>query len=196
MRKKIPEIIIKTAEDIHGHMSPGLMTGFKMILFGLDQISITPKDKVIIISESVRCLQDAAFCISSFLIQENKWRVYPKTYDVGKISIQIHKNYDRHSGNGELLRVVIDPDKVKSYTLFYNWLYQMEKKKAPLEELLNDINRAPDEEIFKVLPFSGKMTDLCHMMNKKLIKCPKCGEQTEKATFVGEICRICAYFED
>lgn len=195
MRKKIPEQIIKTAEDIHGHMSPGLATGFKIILFGLNQITITPQDKIVIVSENVRCLQDAAFSTSNFLIQTNNWRIYPKTYDVGKMSIQIYKNYDRHTGNGELFRVVIEPEKVKPYPYFYNWLYQLEKEKAPMDKLLEDIYRAPDEEIFKILPFSGKMTDLCHMMNKNLVQCPECGEFTEKATFLEDKCRICAYFE-
>jgi len=194
MRKKIPEQITKRAEDIHTHMSPGLATGFKIILYGLDQIRITSKDKIVIVSENVRCLQDAAFSISSYLIQENNWRVYPKVYDVGKMSIQIHKNVDRHKPGGELFRVVIDPNKVKTYPFFYNWLYQQEKEKAPMDKLLEDIYRAPDEEIFKILPFSGQMTDLCHMMNKNLIECPECGEYTEKATFIGDVCRICAYF--
>ena len=195
MRKKLPEQITKIAEDIHGHMSPGLATGFKIILFGLNQLSITPQDKIVIVSESVRCLQDAAFSISNYLIQTNKWRIYPKTYDVGKVSIQIFKNYDKHTGGGDIFRVVIDPEKVKPYPLFYNWLYQLEREKAPMDKLLEDINRAPDEEIFKILPFSGKMTDLCHMMNKNLVQCPQCGEFTEKATFLGDKCRICAYFE-
>ena len=196
MRKKLPEQITKIAEDIHGHMSPGLATGFKIILFGLNQLSITPQDKIVIVSESVRCLQDAAFSISNYLIQTNKWRIYPKTYDVGKVSIQIFKNYDKHTGGGDIFRVVIDPEKVKPYPLFYNWLYQLEREKAPMGKLLEDINRAPDEEIFKILPFSGKMTDLCHMMNKNLVQCPQCGEFTEKATFLGDKCRICAYFEN
>ena len=195
MRKKIPEEILKTVEDIHGHMSPGLASGFKIILFGLDHISITPQDKIIIVSESVRCLQDAAFAISNFLIKENNWRVYPKTYDVGKVSIQIHKNYERHSGEGELMRIIIDRNEVKAYPLFYNWLYQLEQKKTPLKDLLAEIERVDDEKIFKILPFSGEMTDLCHIMNKNLVKCPKCGEYTEKATFLGEQCRICAYFK-
>ncbi len=146
-------------------------------------------------SENVRCLQDAAFSISTYLIQTNKWRIYPKTYDVGKVSIQIFKNYNRHTGSGELFRVVIDPEKVKAYPLFYKWLYQLEREKAPMDKLIKDINRAPDEEIFKILPFSGKMTDLCHLMNKNLIQCPHCGEFTEKATFLENKCRICAYFE-
>ncbi len=195
MRKKIPEKILRMAEDIHGHMSPGLITGFKMILFGLDQISITPQDKIVIVSESVRCLQDAAFSISNYLIQENKWRIYPKTYDVGKLSLQILKNYDKDTGGGELLRIIIDPEKVKPYPLFFNWLYQLEREKAPMDELLADIHRAKDEEIFKILPFSGKMTDFCHSMNKNLVQCPECGEFTEKTTFLGDKCRICAYFE-
>ncbi|MBN2156630.1 MAG: hypothetical protein JW776_11360 [Candidatus Lokiarchaeota archaeon] len=195
IRKKIPDEIIKTAIDIHGHMSPGLATGFKLILYALDQIIITPQDKVIIVSESVRCLQDAAFSISSYLNQKNKWRIYPKTYDVGKLSIQIHKNYDKHTESGELFRVVIEPHKVKSYPFFYNWLYQQEQEKTPLDQLVNEINSAPDEEIFKILPFSGKMTDLCHIMNKNLVVCPDCGEFTEKATLIKNKCRICAYFE-
>ncbi len=195
MRKKIPKDIIKIAEDIHGHMSPGLFTGFKIILYGLDQITITPQDKIVLVSESVRCLQDAAFAVTNYLINENQWRIYPRTYDVGKISVQIHKNYDRHKGKGELMRIIIDRERVKPYPLFYNWLYQLERKKAPLNELLMDIERAPDETIFKILPFSGEMTDLCHMMNKNLVKCPNCGEFTEKATFLGDQCRICAYFK-
>jgi formylmethanofuran dehydrogenase subunit E len=196
MRKKIPEHVVRTAEDIHGHMSPGLAAGFKMILFGLDQISISPQDKIVIVSESVRCLQDASFSVCSYLIQENNWRIYPKTYDVGKVSIQILKNYNKHSNSGELYRVVISPEKVRPYPLFYNWLYQLEREKAPIDKLLEDIYRAPDEEIFKIRPFSGKMTDLCHMTNKNLVQCPQCGEFTEKATFIGDICRICAYFEE
>jgi formylmethanofuran dehydrogenase subunit E len=195
MRQNVPELIIRTAEDIHGHMSPGLATGFKMILFGLDQISISSQDKIVIVSESVRCLQDAAFSICVYLNQKNQWRVYPKTYDVGKMSIQIHKNHDKHTGGGQLFRVVIDPENTKPYPLFYNWLYQFEREKVPMEDLLMDIYRAPDEKIFKILPFSGKMTDLCHIMNKNLEICPKCGEYTEKSTFFGEICRICAYFK-
>ena len=195
MRKTIPKHVIKTAEDIHGHMSPGLAAGFKMILFGLDQITITPQDKIVVVSENVRCLQDAAFSICKFLIVNNQWRVYPKTFDVGKMSIQIHKNFDKHSQEGQLFRIVIDPEKVRPYPLFYNWLYQLEREKAPMDELLGDIYKAPDEEIFKVLPFSGKMTDLCHLTNKNLVQCPECGEYTEKSTFLGETCRICAYFE-
>jgi len=195
LRKKLPEEILKTVKDIHGHMSPGLATGFKLVLYGLNHLHIASSDKIILVSESVRCLQDVVFTISSYLIKENHWRIYPKIYDVGKVSIQILKNYDKHTNEGQIFRVVIDPEQVKGFPLFFNWLYQQEREKAPLDQLLNDIHRAPDEQIFKILPFTGKMTDLCHMMNKNLVQCPECGEFTEKATFVNQKCRICAYFE-
>jgi formylmethanofuran dehydrogenase subunit E len=71
----------------------------------------------------------------------------------------------------------------------------LEKEKAPMNKLLEDIYLAPDEEIFEIKPFTGKMTDFCHMTTKNLVQCPQCGEFTEKATFFGDICRICAYFK-
>lgn len=223
MRKEIPKEIIDMASDIHGHMSPGLTAGLKMLLYGLEQIEITSEDKVIIVSESVRCLQDANFAVCNYLIKENNWRIYARAFDVGKFSIQIlknfrkergkhkheHKNHSGHSNDHdndndtprkmELFRVVLNPEKVKEYPMFWKWAYQQEKKKAPLKELIADIARAVDEDIFKIIPFSGQMNEFCHVVNKDLIKCPECGESVEKITTIErdgtKICRVCAFFK-
>lgn len=215
MRKNIPKEIVDMASDIHGHISPGLTAGLKMLLYGLEQIEITPEDKVIVVSESVRCLQDANFAVCHYLINENNWRIYSRTYDVGKFSIQILKNFRKqrgkhkkgnHDNHGnqdkrkmELFRVVLNPEKVKEYPMFWKWAYQQEKKKAPLKELVADISRAIDEDIFEVIPFSGQMNEFCHVVNKDLIKCPKCGESVERITAVDQegkkICRVCAFFK-
>jgi formylmethanofuran dehydrogenase subunit E len=201
LRKQFPESAIKIAEDIHGHMSPGILTGFKMILYGLSKIDITPQDKIIITSENVRCLQDALFSLTHYLINENGWRIYPKVYDVGKLSIQIGKNV--HKGipqkNGTIFRVIIKEKVAKNYPFFYKWLYQQEKEKTPMDILLKDIKSAPDEQVFEIVPFSGKMLDFCHISSKNLVQCPICNESVEKMTLIEKdgqlICRVCAFFE-
>lgn len=218
LRKNIPKEIIDMATDIHGHISPGLTAGIKMILFGLEQIEITPNDKVFIVSESVRCLQDACFTVAHYLIDKFGWRIYSRSFDVGKFSIQILKNYDKHKHEKKhqegksheeglkklkmeekLYRVILNEDIVKQHKYYSNWLYQQEKEKQPLELLLNDINTPKDEDVFQIKPFSATMTEYCHLSNKNLVRCPECGEMTEKITMLDInnklICRVCGFFE-
>lgn len=218
LRKNVPKEIMDMAADIHGHMSPGLTAGIKMVLYGLEQIEITPKDKVFIVSESVRCLQDACFTVSHYLINKFGWRVYSRSFDVGKFSIQILKNYDKHIHEKphkeeksklheknkpdleeKLFRVILNENVVKQHKYYSNWLYQQEKEKQPLDLLIKEINTPKDEEVFQIKPFSATMTEYCHLSNKHLIRCPECGEMTEKITMLDvagkTICRVCGFFE-
>ena len=197
---KTPDEILAIMKDIHEHLAPGLILGIKMILFGLKQISIIPEDRILITSESVRCLQDANFALCNYLNQENNWRVYPKVHDVGKLAIQINKNQFRKYNGSDFVnfRVVLNPEKLKQYPKVYDWAYQQERIKIPLNELLESIHNTPDE-IFEIKPFSGKITDLCHKYSKHLVNCPECHEATEFMSLVEfqgrKICRVCAFFE-
>jgi formylmethanofuran dehydrogenase subunit E len=121
------------------------------------------------------------------------------------------QNHDKKTGESEghsqksnlveekLFRVIINEDIVKQHKYYSNWLYQQEKEKQPMDLLIKDINTPKDEEVFQIKPFSATMTEYCHLSNKNLIRCPECGEMTEKVTTLevnGKfICRICGFFE-
>ena len=205
IKNKFQDKIIDMASDIHGHNAPGIIFGTKMVLYGLSKIKITEQDKVIVVSENVKCLQDAALSICYFLLKKNNWRVYPRVYDVGKFSIQIIKNFHKHNNpnninkSTEIFRVVSDKSGTEKFEKLFKWLYQQEEEKEPLESLIKEISKANDDNIFKIVPFTYEIAPNNTLLKNELVRCPRCGENAEKNSMIKinseYICRICVLFK-
>lgn len=191
MIRKFPREIIDDATRLHGHLAPGLIIGFKLALLALKELRIDKDDTIMFTSETTRCIPDGVQAMCRYLLVNGGYHVYLRTYDIGKLAIQVSKNHE------DLFRIILDNEYIKKNPTLNAWANMggcetVEAKK--LEDALwaIDIDKAFLKKPFKKMLEPGAV-------DKAIVTCPGCGEQTAKMTMVEKdgklLCKSCIIFK-
>jgi formylmethanofuran dehydrogenase subunit E len=186
-----PREIIDDALKLHGHLAPGLIIGFKMALRALKEVHITKDDALMLTSETTRCVPDGMQAVSRYLLLHGGYHVYHRTYDVGKLAIQVSLNHE------DLFRLVLDNDYVKKDPVFNAWANHGKGNTMPAKKIEDTLWNIDIDKAFIKKPFK-KIVNV-PIEGKDIVACPGCGEQTTRLTMVQHdgklVCKTCAIFK-
>jgi len=189
--QEIPQDVIKEAIKIHGHLAPGIILGFKMVQRAFLEFSFGKDDVVILVSETTRCIPDGIQAISRHLLIHGGYSVYLRTYDVGKLAIQVNKNHE------DLFRVTLNADYLTDHPVLYSWVYLSKSEQASLEDVRESMWCLDIRKAFKVASFRKRLKP--EFKKKQILECPLCGEPTAVNSMIeydGRLtCKTCVFFE-
>ncbi len=180
------------AEKFHGHRSPGLILGLKMIEILYRKFPDLPKGKRIIgIAETKMCIPDA-LQIGSQATAGNKNLLI---YDYGKLSLSIVR---RENGQGyriSLRKEAIEAsERIRKFLLREGKLSQEDRDRL-IEDFLN-----LDDKYFKIEKIHVNIPPRDEQL--EITECPNCGELQPKNFMLRAdhefLCKICAgekYFD-
>jgi len=116
-RRYSHEQAMRLIKDFHGHVAPGLAIGTKMISLAMDRLP----DGILFdaVCETSSCLPDAVQMLTPCTIGNGWLRVK----DIGRYAVTL---YEKSKGHG--VRVFLDPEKLKKWPEFYDWLFQVKAK--------------------------------------------------------------------
>ena len=179
----VDELLAK-AEDFHGHISPGVVTGAFLVDLALKDFP--PSEFINAVVESVVCLPDAVQLFTPCTLGNG----FLQILDWGKFAVTL---YDRRTCRG--VRSWLDPASVAGVPEIAEWFMRrpgsgkMDKEEA-IREILNH-----GFEIVKSRPVTLKQP-LKDLTKFPTAICPGCGESYP--TRFGERCPACggsAYYE-
>ena len=124
-----PQGVIDDAVRLHGHLAPGIILAFKMGMWVFEHVNPAPEDVVILTSETTRCIPDGLQAMARHLLVNGGYHIYTRTYDVGKLSIQVAVN------KKDLYRLVLSEDYMQEHQDLYAWVYLDKDEQLPLEDL-------------------------------------------------------------
>lgn len=183
---------LEFAEKFHGHRSPGLVLGMRMVELIYKRMGESPKGKKIFgIAETKMCLPDA-LQISAGTTTGNKNLI---VHDYGKLALSIVL---RENGEGyriSLKKEAINAsERIKKFLLREGKLSHEERDKL-IEDFIN-----LDERYFKIEKIKVAIPPRDEQL--EITECPQCGElQPKNFMFFTDnklLCSICAsrsYFE-
>jgi formylmethanofuran dehydrogenase subunit E len=182
---------VDDALKFHGELAPGIILGFKMAMRALEEIEPSEEDSIVLTSETTRCIPDALQAVSRYLLVNGNYHVYTRTYDVGKLAIQVTKNHE------DLFRLVLTDDYVQNNSALEAWAFLGKDKQVPAEEMRDVMWNIDIEAAFVKKSFVKRVKP--EFKGKNVMPCPVCGESTSKLSMVeidGQlICKTCAFFQ-
>jgi formylmethanofuran dehydrogenase subunit E len=191
MIASFPKEIIDDAKNLHGHLAPGLIIGFKLALRALKEIQPSKDDVVMLTSETTRCVPDGLQAVSRYLLVHGGFHVYFRVYDVGKLAIQVSVNHQ------DRFRLIIDNDYIVNDPALNGWANQGKGEKIPAKEIQDALWGIDIDKGITKKPFKKVMKP--NIEGKEVVACPGCGEQTTRLTMVPHggkvVCKACALFE-
>ena len=188
----IPDEVVEDARRLHGHLAPGIILGFKIAQRALRDADPVEGDIVMLTSETTKCIPDALLATSRYLFAAEGWSVYCRTYDVGKLAVQVTVNHE------DRFRLVLD----EAYWLdhwpeLHAWAFTNASgshEAGGITDLMRDIDidgsflQRPFKKVVK-LEFKGKQLEIC----------PECNEATSRQSMIEMdgrlVCKTCAFFE-
>lgn len=188
---KIPDSIIEDAIRMHKHLAPGIILGFKMAARALKELTPSQKDLVMLTSETTRCIPDGLQAVSRYLLVNGGYKIYTRTYDVGKLSIQVSMNYK------DAFRLVLDDHYTKQHEVLHAWVFLPKDDQTGLERIREAMWDIDINEAFTLLPFEKHIKP--RFKGKNIETCPSCGEATNALSMITidgrRTCKTCAFFE-
>nr|MDO8084276.1 formylmethanofuran dehydrogenase subunit E family protein [Candidatus Sigynarchaeum springense] len=189
--KNLPKEIIDDAVNMHGHLAPGLIVGFKLAQRALKEIRPTKDDVVMLTSETTRCVPDGLQVVCRYLLEHGGYHVYFRVYDVGKLAIQVAKNHE------DQFRLIINNDYIKENPTLDAWANQGKCEKIPAKKIQDALWSIDIDKGIVKKPFKKVMRP--DIEGKDIVACPGCGEQTTRLAMVtykgGVVCKACALFQ-
>ncbi len=186
-----PKEIIDDAKNLHGHLAPGLIVGFKLALRALKELRPTKDDVVMLTSETTRCVPDGLQAVSRYLLGHGGFHVYFRVYDVGKLAIQVAKNHE------DLFRLILNNDYIVKDPTLNAWANQGKCEKIPAKKIQDALWGIDIDKGIIKKPFKKVMKP--NIEGKEVVTCPGCGEQTTRLTMVPHegkvVCKACALFQ-
>ena len=191
--ENFPQEIVDDAIRLHRHLAPGIILGFKMALFALKELAPKPGDVVILTSETTRCIPDGIQALARYLLVHGGYHVYLRTYDVGKLSMQVTINHEYKKD----FRIVLNEDYLEENKEFYAWVYLDKDKQLELDALRDVMWEIDLDRAFTKVKFKKKIKP--EFKGKQIIDCPSCGESTSKLSMIehkGKLtCKTCVFFD-
>lgn len=186
-----PEEIVEDALKFHGELALGIILGFKIAVRALKEIDPSVDDSIVLTSETTRCIPDALQAVSRYLLMNGNYHVYTRTYDVGKLAIQITKNHE------DLFRLVLSDEYVQNNPALNAWANLGKDKQVSAEEMREVMWNINIDDAFVKKPFVKRVKP--EFKGKNVLPCPACGESTSRLSMVdvdGQlICKTCAFFQ-
>ncbi|OLS13008.1 MAG: hypothetical protein RBG13Loki_3368 [Promethearchaeota archaeon CR_4] len=128
-----PPEIINEAVKMHGHLAPGIIVGFKLVLRALKELQPEKEDIIILTSETTRCIPDGLQSLSRYLLLNGGYHVYHRTYDVGKLAIQVSQDHE------DLFRIILNNDYVQNNATLDAWVNLGNPCKLPAKQITETI---------------------------------------------------------
>jgi len=124
----------KLIEAFHGHLSPALLMGVKMVTLALERFNVdTPFD---VVCETRRYLPDAVQILTPCTVGNGRLKIN----DMGRYAVTF---YDKISGRG--VRVSVDPKQLQQWKEYYDWFFEIRSKNAlDQDRLMEEIRNAGD----------------------------------------------------
>ncbi len=187
-----PREIVDDAVRLHKHLAPGIILAFKMALRALQEIGSIDRDDIIVLtSETTRCIPDGLQTISRHMLVNGGFHVFTRTYDVGKLSIQVTKNYK------DLFRLVLNEDYLAENKDLHAWVYLPKESQLDLDGIRKVMWDIDIEKAFVTKPFTKHVK--AEFKGKNVVKCAICGESTSRTSMVEQdgkvVCKTCAFFD-
>ena len=190
MNYHFPQVIINEAKKLHGHLAPGTIVGFKLALRALRELKPNPEDIIILTSETTRCIPDGLQCLSRYLLLNGGFHVYHRTYDVGKLAIQVSKN------NQDCFRLILNDSYIRENKTLNAWVNLGMGIMLDQEQLQNELWNLDLDAAFNKKSFKKLLKP--NLRGREAILCPICGEKTTQLAMIAQdgklICKICAFF--
>lgn len=189
--EELPGEIVEDAIRLHKHLAPGIILGFKMVQRALKEVQPGKEDVVILTSETTRCIPDGIQAIGRYLLLNGGYHVYLRTYDVGKLAMQVTVNYK------DSFKIVLADDYLQENKEFYAWVFLTKDKQLPLEELRDVMWSIDIDRAFTLQRFKKRIKK--EFKGKNILFCPDCGEATARNSMIlykdRLVCKTCAFFE-
>ena len=186
-----PQEITSEAVKMHGHLAPGIIVGFKLALRALKELQPEKEDVIILTSETTRCIPDGLQSLGRYLLLNGGYHVYHRTYDIGKLAIQVTKNHK------DLFRIILNEDYVKKNATLNAWVNLGNPCKLPAKEITDALWNIDLEKGLLKKPFMKRVK--AGLTGKEAVDCPGCGERTTRLTMVLQdgiyLCKTCAFFQ-
>jgi formylmethanofuran dehydrogenase subunit E len=168
---------LKRAEELHGHLSPGVVAGAFMVDKALQ--TYEPGEFLNAVVETVVCLPDAVQILTPCSLGNN----FMQVLDWGKFAITL---YDRQKLDG--VRVWLDPEAIRTNKIIASWYLRSENngkidKEVVIRELLScggEMVRSAPVTLGAALKSTEKVPTVI---------CPDCGESYPMRQ--GEQCYSC-----
>ncbi len=187
--KNIPQETLDEAIKLHGLYAPGMIIGFKLAQRALKELQPRPEDIITLTSETILCIPDALQCLGRYLLLNGGFHIYSRTFDMGKLSIQVARNQK------EFFRLVLNDTYIQENEILNAWANLGGGMKLDQEKLQKamwnmDLDAAIIKKSFKEIPEAD-------LAKKEIVTCPVCGEKTALPSMVVEdgktMCKICKY---
>lgn len=181
---------IRACVRFHTFPAAGLILGVFMVDMALEKLGARPGDKLYAVSESPKCLPDAAQVILHCTYGNHKLRVV----NTGRFSIVVNGFSEGKSARG--VRVYIDAKKVGAYPTLSAWFTNDPSYKGGVDgqDLLEDIMKAGK----KVLSWEYVAVRVTSKEKWNSARCKRCGEMVPENTLEHGVCRACgsmAYYD-
>ena len=187
--RNFPQEIIDEAVKVHGFLAPGLIVGFKLGLRALKELQPDSEDIIVFTSETFLCIPDALQCMSRYLLLKGGYHVYPRTFDMGKLAIQIFKNQEA------CFRLILNENYIQKNEILNAWAYLGTGMKLDQKKLQKELWNVDIEAAITKKPFKEMLE--ADLAKKEIISCLVCGEQTALPSMVVQdgktLCKMCAY---
>lgn len=134
------DVILRKAEEFHGHLGPLLVLGVKMGLVGVRELGVKGNDEQLRVAAMTKdstpfsCVIDGIQVATKCTIGNKKLRVKNSSGIAAKFELQ----------NIEQVTVTVNP------TTFNKLKSQLLSKSVPMEELAQLVASMPEEELFTV----------------------------------------------
>jgi formylmethanofuran dehydrogenase subunit E len=174
----------------HTFPAAGLLLGVFMVDLALEKLGAKPGDKLYAVSETVKCLPDAAQVIIHCTYGNHRLRVI----NTGRFSLTVNRFSPGQTAPG--IRVFIDAGKVEAYPTLCAWYSNDPSYKGGVDgrDLLEEIFEAGRN----ILSWERVNVHFTPKEKWKSVKCPSCGEMVPENTLESGVCRACgslAYYD-
>lgn len=190
----VPEPIrtyLARCAHFHSAPAPGLLIGTFMVDYALELLHATPDEKLFAVSETPKCLPDAAQVIAHATTGNGRLRVIP----IGRFAITMNRVSTEKTADG--FRVYVDMEKIKQFPIIDAWF-----SNSPAFHK-HEMGTALHEQIFKagrnLLSYEKVRVPVTLKEQWKPVKCPTCGETVPDYMVVDGKCGACGpmrYYEN
>jgi len=181
---------IRESVKFHTFPAAGLILGVFMVDMAMEKLDASPEDKLYAVSETHKCLPDAAQVLIHCTYGNHRLRII----NTGRYSVTVNRFAEGNSAPG--VRVFVDVDKMKPYPTLYAWYMNDPDYKGGVSgnDLLEEILDAGRNIL------SWENVDVRFEPKEKWnsVRCPSCGEMVPENTLEDSVCRACgslAYYD-
>lgn len=174
----------------HTYAAPGTLIGVYMVDYALDLLGVSPDKKLFAVSETPKCLPDAAQIIAHCTTGNNRLRIVP----IGRFAITINAATDGSSADG--VRVYLDPKKMSRYPTLSAWFSNTPAfdGKTMKKALTDEILKAGRD----MLSYERVRIPVIQKKKWNSTTCPSCGEEVPEDQLENGRCKGCGslrYYE-